>query len=53
AICSSRDLSNNLLTFHNVKVLNVCYLHDVLNTDQEVIAFLKAVPNMESLVFDK
>ncbi|XP_026428082.1 F-box/FBD/LRR-repeat protein At1g78750-like [Papaver somniferum] len=37
---------NNLLTFHNVKVLNIA---EVLTTDQGLIALLKAVPNLESL----
>ncbi|KAI3881854.1 hypothetical protein MKW92_023626, partial [Papaver armeniacum] len=50
AICSANDLSNNLLTFHNVKRLRIC---DVLDTDEGLIALLKAVPNLESLVFIK
>ncbi|RZC76513.1 hypothetical protein C5167_000628 [Papaver somniferum] len=50
AICSAYDLSNNLLSFHNVKVLNVS---DVLTTDQGLIALLKAVPNLELLVFNE
>ncbi|XP_026413575.1 uncharacterized protein LOC113309372 isoform X2 [Papaver somniferum] len=40
----------SLLTFHNVKMLNVS---DVLTTDQGLIALLKAVPNLESLVFNE
>ncbi|KAI3923259.1 hypothetical protein MKW92_009046, partial [Papaver armeniacum] len=49
-ICSAYDLSNNLLTFHNVKMLNIS---DTLTTDQGLIALLKAAPNLESLVFNE
>ncbi|KAI3924876.1 hypothetical protein MKW98_031127, partial [Papaver atlanticum] len=46
-ICSSSSLSNNLLRFHNVKVLNVS---NRLTTDEGLIALLKAVPNLGSLI---
>ncbi|XP_026440030.1 F-box protein At4g22280-like [Papaver somniferum] len=48
AICSAYDLSNNLLTFCNVKMLKIS---DILTTDQGLIALLKAVPTLESLEF--
>ncbi|KAI3933156.1 hypothetical protein MKW92_000703, partial [Papaver armeniacum] len=46
-ICSAYYLSNNLLRFHNVKVLKIS---NWLNTDEGLIALLKAVPNLESLI---
>ncbi|KAI3907033.1 hypothetical protein MKW92_008613, partial [Papaver armeniacum] len=49
-ICSAYDPPNSLLTFHNVKMLNVS---DILTTDQGLIALLKAVPNLESLIFNE
>ncbi|KAI3947145.1 hypothetical protein MKW92_035790, partial [Papaver armeniacum] len=50
AICSVHDLSDNLLKFHNVKMLKIS---DYLTTDEGLIALLQAVPNLESLVFDE
>ncbi|KAI3924873.1 hypothetical protein MKW98_031124, partial [Papaver atlanticum] len=49
AICPRYYLSNNLPTFHNVKMLNIS---DEINTDEGLIALLKAAPNLESLVFE-
>ncbi|RZC90936.1 hypothetical protein C5167_028768 [Papaver somniferum] len=48
AICSAYDLSNYLPTFHNVKMLKIS---DSITTDEGLIALLKGVPNLESLVF--
>ncbi|KAI3972064.1 hypothetical protein MKW92_032882, partial [Papaver armeniacum] len=50
AICSTSYLSNNLLTFRNVKNLSIS---DHLTTDERLIALLKAIPNLESLVFSE
>ncbi|XP_026456625.1 F-box/LRR-repeat protein At2g29930-like [Papaver somniferum] len=44
AICSSYDLP----TFHGVKVLKIS---DSITTDEGLIALVKAVPNLESVVF--
>ncbi|KAI3954972.1 hypothetical protein MKW98_004975 [Papaver atlanticum] len=49
AIYSTYGLSNNLLKLHNVKMLKISR---ALTSDQGLIALLKAVPNLESLVFD-
>ncbi|KAI3972069.1 hypothetical protein MKW92_032887, partial [Papaver armeniacum] len=49
AICPSYYESNYLPTFHNVKMLNIS---DEINTDEGLIALLKAAPNLESLVFE-
>ncbi|KAI3972068.1 hypothetical protein MKW92_032886, partial [Papaver armeniacum] len=46
-ICSTSHLSNNLLRYHNVKVLKTS---NWLTTDDGLIALLKAVPNLESLI---
>ncbi|KAI3953155.1 hypothetical protein MKW92_011002, partial [Papaver armeniacum] len=50
AICSTSYLSNKLLTFRNVKNLNIS---DRLTTDEILIALLTAVPNLESLIFSE
>ncbi|KAI3958036.1 hypothetical protein MKW98_020678, partial [Papaver atlanticum] len=50
AFLSAYSPSRNLLTFHNVKMLRVSV---DLTTDQQLIDFLNAVPNLESLVFTK
>ncbi|XP_026443080.1 F-box/FBD/LRR-repeat protein At1g16930-like, partial [Papaver somniferum] len=49
AICPRYYESNYLPTFYNVKMLNIS---DVINTDEGLIALLKAAPNLESLVFE-
>ncbi|XP_026416136.1 FBD-associated F-box protein At4g10400-like [Papaver somniferum] len=49
SIYSADDLSNNSLKLRGVKMLKI--YDNLFATDQELIALLKALPNLESLVF--